>query len=81
METVMDVLGVPVSDVGPWTIVLFVVVLVLTGKLVPGRERDYWRDAAQTSMQQNTKILEAVEVTKQVLQTIDRTARGGGSHG
>lgn len=73
----MEIFGFQIGDVGAVGLVTLIVLLVLTGKLVPGSERDYWRDAYFEAQAIITKLASASEVTKQVLQTVDRTVKGG----
>lgn len=67
--------GFPVAEVlsGPWTdraLLGLVVLLVLTGRLVAARERDYWRRAFFEEQDQKRQLLESNRVTRDVLRAL-----------
>lgn len=47
-------------DIGAGGIVVFVVFLVLTGRLVPGRERDAWREAFFEEQRQKRDLIDGL---------------------
>jgi hypothetical protein len=47
---------------------------ILTGRLVPGEERDTWREMALTLLQAFRGQTEVTDVTKEVLRAIPRAA-------
>jgi hypothetical protein len=72
-------LGIPIDVVttgSGWSAFLalawLIVWLVLSGKLVPGRERDYWREAAMHSMKTARQAAETGAVTRDVLRALPR---------
>lgn len=76
----MDLSGLaPLLNIGSGGLVTLVVVLILMGRLVPGRERDYWREAFFASQRNETKLMQAVEVTGHVMTTVDRVVDERGS--
>ncbi|GGU61812.1 hypothetical protein [Streptomyces lavendofoliae] len=81
-----DVLGLPVAAAGPTTLIALVVMLILTGRLVPRRtlddmreERDTWRaahseseKARQAEREQVGELLEMARLGNQVLNSLPR---------
>lgn len=69
----MDALWPHLSDIGGGALFVGVCILVLTGRLVPGKERDYWR-AAFFAEQAKTQKLTTVtgEVQRDFLNSLTR---------
>jgi hypothetical protein len=68
----MDLSGLaPLVTIGNGGLVTLFVVLMFLGRIVPGRERDYWREAFQEEQRHTTKLMQAIEVTGHVLTTVD----------
>ncbi|MGA4867551.1 hypothetical protein ACPB9J_33495 [Streptomyces lavendulocolor] len=81
-----DVFGLPVSAAGPTTLLALVVLLILTGRLVPRstlqdmrEERDTWRAAhseseaaRQAEREQVGELLEMARLGNQVLNSLPR---------
>jgi hypothetical protein len=75
----IDVAGLvlpDISNIGAGTLIVLVVLMILTGRLVPGKERDYWRAMALELQEQNRKLIDAGKVTQQVLQAIPPAIEG-----
>lgn len=68
MEAVSWVALVP--ELGASALVTVFVLLVLTGRLVPGREMRYWREAFFEEQRQKRQLLDAGRVTQDVLQAL-----------
>lgn len=41
----LDIPWDALAEVGPWGLVTLFVLLIYTGRLVPGKDRDFWRKA------------------------------------
>jgi hypothetical protein len=54
----VDIPWAQLQDVGPWGLVTLAVWSVFTGRLVPGKERDYWRKAffAEQDMRRELEV-------------------------
>lgn len=59
-----------VYDIGAKGFVAIIVLLVLTGRLVPGKERDHWRDMALELKDQNTKLIAGAETTSKLIRSL-----------
>lgn len=59
-----------VADIGAGALVAIVVILILTGRLIPGRERDYWRQAFFEEQSQKRELMETGRVTRDVLRSL-----------
>ncbi len=57
-------------DIGAKGLVALIVLLVLSGKLVPGKERDHWRDMALELRDQNSKLIAGAETTRQLIRSL-----------
>jgi hypothetical protein len=66
------------ADVGPWGLVTICVLLIFTGRLVPGKDRDYWREAffEQQKMTQELQHVTGKSMV-QVLQALPPPAQEG----
>lgn len=72
--------GIPwpiVSDVGAGGLVVLVVLLILSGRLIPKshydelvRARDYWRDAFQAEQEANRLHAQAADAQQMVAETV-----------
>jgi hypothetical protein len=58
---------VSLSTVGPWGLVTICVMLIFTGRLVPGRERDYWRKAFFSEQEMRKELAATGQVARKVL--------------
>jgi hypothetical protein len=58
--------GQLVMQSGAAGLVAVTVWMILTGRLVPGKERDYWRDLAQELARQNSDLLEGARASTEV---------------
>jgi hypothetical protein len=67
-----------IKDIGAGTLVILVVLMILTGRLVPGKERDYWREMALEEQRQKRELIDAGKVTQQVLRAIPPALEGEG---
>lgn len=74
--------GLPIIDAGATALLSLVVLMVLTGRLVPRRtlndlatERDYWRTAAQERSEQLSRLLVATDTSTKALEAISDVAR------
>ncbi len=56
-------------------LVIYAVRLVFTGRLVPGQERDYWREAFFEEQRQKRQLLDAGKVTQDVLRVLPEVVR------
>jgi hypothetical protein len=68
-----DVVGVippGVIDIGSKGFVALIILLILTGKLVPGKERDTWRDMALELKDQNSKLIAGAETTQKLIRSL-----------
>lgn len=63
-------------DIGAKGFVAIIVLMVLTGRLVPGKERDHWRDLAMELTAQNTKLIAGGETTQHVLRSLPGQGEG-----
>jgi hypothetical protein len=77
----MEIGGLPVVDAGATALLAMVVMMVLTGRLVPRRvvkdietERDYWRAAAQERSIQLTRLLNAADTSTKAIEAMTRAA-------
>lgn len=82
--------GLPISAVGPGALLTLVVILILTGRLIPRRtfqdmrdDRDHWRTAAALSEEtkrelasQNAELLEAVRTANAFYRSIEKASGG-----
>jgi len=59
-----------VTNLGAGALLGLTVVLILSGKLVPGRERDYWRNAFFEEQAQKRELMETGRVTRDVLRAL-----------
>jgi hypothetical protein len=73
--------GLPIVDLGATALLALVVMMILTGRLVPRRvvkdietERDYWRAAAQERSIQLTRLLNAADTSTQAIEAMTRAA-------
>lgn len=73
--------GLPVTDLGATALLALVVLMVLTGRLVPRRalddlrtERDYWRQAAEERTEQLSRLLVGVDTSARALEAITDAA-------
>lgn len=57
-------------DIGAKGFVAIIILMILTGRLVPGKERDHWRDMALELKEQNGKLIRGGETTTQVLRAL-----------
>jgi hypothetical protein len=85
-----EVFGLSVAEAGPTALLTLVVLLVLTGRLVPRStltdmrdERDMWRAAHTTSeaarqkaLDQTEELLETARLGNQLLNSLPRPPRG-----
>jgi hypothetical protein len=55
------------SEIGPWGLVTLFVILVFTGYLVTGREREYWRKAFFTEQEMRRDLEVTGRLTRSVL--------------
>lgn len=55
------------NEIGPWGLVTLFVILVFSGYLVTGRERDYWRKAFFTEQEMRKDLEVTGRVTRSVL--------------
>lgn len=78
VQPASEVIHLPpgLGDLSAKAFVGLVVIMVLTGRLVPGRERDYWRRAFFEAQQQKGTLLETAEVTQGVLQSLPDVTGG-----
>lgn len=87
-----DVLGISITQGGIGALLTLVVVMILTGRLIPRRtyddllrERDMWREAAQGSLEvsreqtgQVGELLELSRTAGHVLTSLPHSAQGQG---
>lgn len=67
---------IPVTDSLTGGLLAVVIVMILTGRLVPGKERDYWREAFLEEQRQKRDLMAISQVTRDVLTSIpDPSAR------
>lgn len=66
----MDSLPPGLLDIGAKGLVVLAVLMVLTGRLVPGKERDFWRDMALELKDQNSKLIAGAETTQQLIRSL-----------
>lgn len=59
-------------NIGAGGLLFLAVFLILTGRLVPRREMEYWRDAFFEQQEQTRELVEAAQVTKDVLRGIEQ---------
>ena len=52
------------------------VIAILTGRLVPGSERDYWRKAFFAEQEKNGKLTVSAEVQRDFLTSLGGVLRG-----
>lgn len=60
-------------SIGQWSaggFVALIILMLLTGRLATGKERDYWRDMALELLDQNGKLLNGAETTNRVLDSL-----------
>lgn len=64
--------GIPpgLLDIGAKGLVALFVLLIFTGRLVPGKERDTWRDMALELKDQNSKLISGAQTTQQLLRSL-----------
>lgn len=67
-EAVNEVASLGVGTFTAGTFVSIIVVMILTGRLTPGKERDYWRTMALELLAQNGRLIQGTETTNRVLQ-------------
>ena len=77
----MDVLWAHLEGVGPGALLVGVVIMVLTGRLVPGSERDYWRKAFFAEQAKSAKLSVSAEVQRDFLTSLGGVLRGKGDLG
>lgn len=58
------------GGLGAGGLVTVIVILVLTGRLVPAREMRYWRDAFFEEQRQKQALISATQVTQDVLKAL-----------
>lgn len=75
-----DLPGITVGwgDLGAGGLVVLVVLMILTGRLVPGKERDYWREAFLEEQRQKRELMETGKVTRDVLKALPEAAEQEG---
>ena len=61
-------------EVGATGMLALVVYMVLTGRLVPGKERDYWRQAYFSESEKSAGAIEAGKITQDVLRALEQRA-------
>lgn len=73
--------GLPIGNLGPAALLAIVVILILTGRLVPRRtmsdvaeERDHWRAAAQERSDQLTRLLAATDTSTRAIEALTQVA-------
>ena len=64
------------STGGPWALVTLGVYLIYSGRLVPGRERDYWRTAFFAEQELRREMQSTATVTRDVLRAIPEAPPG-----
>jgi hypothetical protein len=69
--------GLPVGDMGATALLAIVVLMVLTGRLVPRRtltdlkeERDHWRTAAEERSSQLSDLLSATDTSTRLIEAL-----------
>lgn len=55
----------------------WVVRLILTGRLVPGTERDYWREAFAEEQRQKRELMVTGQVVRSVVRSLPEAPPGG----
>lgn len=55
------------SSIGPSGLAAVCVLMILTGRLVPGKERDYWRKAFFEEQEMRRELQATGTVTRKVL--------------
>lgn len=70
-----------IVQVGPTGLLALVVLMILTGLLVPRRthkdvlaDRDMWREVAQNAMRQNQELLTGARVAHEVIKVLPEAA-------
>jgi hypothetical protein len=71
----VEILLTHLSDVGPASILVVVVLMVLTGRLVPGREARYWRQAFFAEQKKNATLTLTAEVTRDFFSDLDEQVK------
>lgn len=64
------------GDVGPKALLVLVVLLILTGQLVPGREMRYWRKAFFAQQALGKDSIENSKATRSVLKGLPQADEG-----
>lgn len=59
-------------NIGAGGLLFLAVFLILTGRLVPRKEMEYWRDAFFEQQAQTRELVEAGKVTQDVLRGIEQ---------
>jgi hypothetical protein len=70
------VTGFPVevfAPLGASGLVALAVYMIFTGRLVSGKERDYWRDAFFEEQRQKRELMETGRVARDVLRALPET--------
>lgn len=71
-------LGVPTEwfpSIGAVGLLSLTVWMILTGRLVPGKERDYWRSTAKELERQNGELIDGGKVTQDALRALQEALR------
>lgn len=74
-----EIFGMPlawVPQIGATGLLAVVVLMVLTGRLVPGKEMRYWREMAFEEQRQKRALMETGRITQDVLKAIPEAIRG-----
>lgn len=71
----MDEIASIVHGYGPAGLLAVAVYLILTGKLVPSADRDYWRDAFFKLQEQHGKLMVTGEVQRDFLVSLETVFR------
>lgn len=72
----MDAFWTHLESIGPGSLLVGVVIMILTGRLVPGSERDYWRKAFFAEQEKTTKLAVSAEVQRDFLTSLSGVIRG-----
>jgi hypothetical protein len=67
--SVIDALPPGWLDIGAKGLVVLAVIMIFTGRLVNGKERDHWRDMAMELKEQNSKLIAGAETTQQFMRS------------
>lgn len=67
-----------ITPVSGWSVVAFVVLSIVRGWLVPGKELRYWRDAFFEEQRQKRELMSTVQATRGVLRATEDAVRGDG---